>query len=452
MKISLRFPLVFAIASAGVLAALNLFLYYLSASYREQGFFSRLEERVEITEQLYLEEDRLDPQVYEDIKEKFLHTLPEETEEVFLMEPGLRAQLVERFPPGFVDQLLNKQPATFEQGDRQGMGKFYHHEEGDYVVVVTAVDQYGIEALKNLKQNQLLAAVVGLVLLTIIVILETRQFLQPLANKIAKASSISASNLHLRLNVVNPHNELGELALAFNQMLDRLEDAFEMQRNFISNASHEIRNPLTAIMGEAEVTLEKRRSPEAYEQALRTIEKEATRLENLVSNLLELAKTGTAATALAQSTVRVDELVMEVVMERSTRRDRPTIQLDTSSFPEEAAHLEVMGHEGLLGAAFANLLDNACKFSDNKQVTVRIAREHAMLVVQVRDQGIGIPQEALRYIAEPLYRAENAREFQGFGIGLALTQRIIELHGGSLHIESREGQGTVVSVSLPYKF
>src|SRR5690606_15674699 len=135
--------------------------------------------------------------------------------------------------------------------------------------------------------------------------------LRPISEKIRKANSISVSNLHERLRVFNPDDEIGQLAIAFNRLLDRLDDAFSSQKLFVANASHEIRNPLTSIMGEADLALDKERSPKEYQEALRTIQTEADRLNMLVNNLLQLSAVSYNPAELKREVMTVASLLIE---------------------------------------------------------------------------------------------------------------------------------------------
>ena len=450
MKIRNRLALIYSIAVATVLMALSLFVYYFSATFRAKEFSNRLAERLVITEQLFLEAGNMPESMYLDIREKFLHTLPEETETVLWVESaGVRDSLVSLTSAAFADKLLADGEALFESNNRQGVGKIYDTSGGRYVVVVIATDVFGITKLNYLRKILIFGMLISLVAVGLISLYATRQALLPIADTIRKARDIGASNLHLRLEVFNERDEIGELALTFNQMLDRLETAFNIQKQFVSNASHEIKNPLTAIIGEAEVILEKRRSPEEYIEALHTIGRQADHLDALVSNLLHLAKTGFDDAALRKDRIRIDELIWETVQSLSFKDPAHQIQVERLTLPEDPGELEISGNTSLLSTAIVNLLENAGKFSHYQPVTVRLEAGEGKTRIQIEDQGIGIPESEAAYIMQPFYRASNAREFKGFGIGLSLTDRIIHMHGGSLELQKGTHKGTVAIVILP---
>jgi len=448
MKIRNRIPLIFTISATMVLLATSLFVYFYTSSFRDTEFTIHLQERVEITEQLYLESENLSPEATQKIRDKFMRMLPEEEEEVGRVNDENIKKLNTEYPPKFVTELLKEGYAEFSKGGRQGVGRLYKTEGDNYWVIVTAVDQDGIRKMVNLRGILLVAGLIGIGLIFLISWLEARQFLKPISDKIAKAKKIGASNLHLRLNVYNENDEIGELALTFNHMLDRLQHAFDNQHSFISNASHEIKNPLTAIIGEADVALEKRRSCEEYEGSLRTIMEEADRLNMLVTNLLSLAKTGWEDDKILRSEFRLDELLLEIVSELKTRYPANKIKIDFSEIPEDPDQLQLYGNANLLRIALTNLLENACKFSDFEEVIAKLYFQDKKVHLTIVDKGVGIPLTELSHIKEPFYRAKNARCFKGVGIGLSLTDKIIHMHQGSLEFTSQEGKGTTVKVSF----
>ncbi len=449
MKIRDRLALIYALAVAIVLLALSLFVYYFSATFRAREFSNRLAERLVITEQLFLEADNMPENMYQDIREKFLHTLPDEMEIVLpvgnaMVRDSLRAVAT----ADFADELLAEGEALFDRQNRQGMGKIYDTKKGRYAVVVIATDVFGITKLNFLRKILVFGVLISILAVGLISRYATRQALIPIAETIRKARDIGATNLHLRLEVFNERDEIGELALTFNQMLDRLETAFQIQKQFVSNASHEIKTPLTAIIGEAEVMLEKRRSPEEYIETLQTINRQASHLDNLASNLLQLAKTGFDETLLRKDRIRIDELIWETVQSLGFKNPAHQIHIEHLSLPEDPTELEISGNTNLLVTAVANLLENASKFSHFKPVTVRLEACGGQIQIQIEDQGIGVPEPESAYIMQPFYRAANAREFRGFGIGLSLTDRIIRMHGGRLKLENRHPAGTVATVCL----
>lgn len=442
----------FTLLAGIVLIAVSGVAYYASASYRQTNFFTRLNERVTVTEQLFLEKERLSSAVYQEIRDKFLHTLPEEIELVGPLDELIGKatdSLAKELPSKFIAELQETGYSEFQQGSQQGVGRVYNEGGQQYGVIVMAMDRYGQEHIRNLLHILLIGLITGVLLMWIASRAVARHSLKPIARKIQKAQQIGASNLHLRLRVFNPKDELGQLALAFNNLLDRLETAFAWQKNFVRNASHELRNPLTAILGHAELVLNKPRSPEEYVAALTLIQQESKRLKMLVNNFLEFTQSDSNQAKSLQEVLRLDELLLEAKSTVNLTRPNNQIKFDFSQLPEDSLDLVVNGNGHLLQSAIVNLLDNACKFSEDKPVIITLSFTPTHTKVAIQDQGIGIPKNEHLLVFQPMHRAENSRSYQGSGIGLAIAQRVIEMHRGRIELTSKPGEGTLVTLILP---
>jgi signal transduction histidine kinase len=168
---------------------------------------------------------------------------------------------------------------------------------------------------------------------------------------------------------------------------------------------------------------------------------------------LKLAQTGMEDKRLIISPIRIDELLMEVKQHLDSIRPANQVKFDFSELPEKADFLLIQGNESLLTVALNNILDNACKFSDDKEVTVKIKADKKRACISVTDRGVGIPASDIPKITEPFFRADNARAYRGFGVGLPLTHKIVKIHGGTVTIHSEVNQGTRVILEFPnYRF
>jgi len=209
------------------------------------------------------------------------------------------------------------------------------------------------------------------------------------------------------LNDSNRSDELNELARTFNDMLDRIETSFETQNNFISNASHELRTPLTAIIGEADVVLSKPRRPEEYIEALYIVLQEAEKLDNKTKALLFLAQTGFNGKVQKFDKVRMDQLLWDVKENLESLNAKNKIHLDMELLPENPMKLKVNGNQQLLHLALSNIISNGCKYSDYDTVVVSIGASDDFVYVVIRDKGIGIPENEIKYIYDPFFRASK---------------------------------------------
>lgn len=345
--------------------------------------------------------------------------------------------------------MLNESKATHREGDRFYEGVLYKSKQGLYIVIVSAINKYNVEYLSWLRKILLICSVASSVILVGAGIFFSKYILKPIRQMMVQVKSISSRNLHLRLNVEESGDEINDLAGTFNNMLDRLETAFETQNNFVSNASHELSTPLTAIIGEAELALNKERTQEKYIYSLQNILHEAGRLEHITKSLLHLAQTGFDGKKQEWGQIRSDELLFTVKNTIDKLHPGNKVEIDYSLFPEEEEKLVIPGNEQLLELALSNIVMNAVKYSNNEPVSIALAATEKKNIIIVKDQGIGIPPEDLPYIFSPFFRASNTGRFKGYGIGLPLAMNIIRMHKGDIIVNSRVNQGTEIRVELP---
>lgn len=450
MKISTRLSITSFAISSTVFIAFGVTVYLFSSFHQKQDFQGRLRERIVITEKVFLEKESFGQLEFEKITNEFLHTLPEETVEVLLLKQGGTHVFKYQYPKDVQSKMLKLDTWDFAYSNRQGACRKFMVNGGNYLVVVTAVDTVGLQNLSFLKKIIFLLVLIGVPLIFIGNFIITKRALLPISKKIDKANTISASNLHQRLNVHNPDDELGKMAIAFNGILDRLESAFESQKSFIRNASHEIRSPLTAIMGEAEIVISKSRTNEEYFQSMKTILTEADILNATVNNLLQLSKVSANEENIQYEIIHFDLFLMEVKESFNFFNPQNKIKLNINKQEKKEGAFTISGNKNLLKTAIINLFDNACKFSSNQQVSVLLSRDNEHLILTIKDKGIGIFDKDLENILTPFYRGNNAIKIKGSGIGLSLSSKIILLHQGVLKIQSKIGIGTEVIVELPF--
>lgn len=446
MKISTRLAITFSIIASVIFIAFGLTIYVFESNYRQQSFQERLKERVVITEEIFLEKESFSPIDFEKITNQFLHTLPEETEEVIQIQKNVKPVFKNKYPKEVKSDLSKNNTLEFEYSEIQGESRIFNVKGKDYLIIVTAVDHVGLENLSFLKSIIIILVLLGIPLISIGSFIIARRALLPISKKIDKANTITATNLHQRLKVHNPNDELGNMAIAFNKLLDRLEASFEAQKAFIRNASHEIRNPLTAIMGEAEVINSRVRTTEEYQKSLTTILSEAETLNLTVNNLLQLSKVNANEESINYQTLQFNDFLIEIKESFDFLNPKNQVLVSVENDNKE---FSISGNKNLLKTAILNLFDNACKFSSNNKVEVILKKDKNWLILTVKDIGIGIEKNDIEKVVTPFYRGNNVIKIKGSGIGLSLTSKIINLHEGVLEINSEIGIGTEVQVILP---
>lgn len=427
-------------------------IYYFQYSYSYNDFYKRLETRVSVAERFYLDNNKANANSLKRLREEHLEKLSDEREYILLCNAeselsGLAKQHV--LPAVFLKAVYRNKRARYQKQNLFYFGRKYSNAAGTYLVLVSAKNYYSGHHLILLR-NVLIGG--GLISLFIIIGLSyyfSKRIFDPINAIINKVENISTDNINLRLDEISNAGEISRLITTFNSLLNRIEIAFETNKNFISNASHEFNTPLTAIIGEADVALMKDRSGAEYRETLQRIILQAERLNKISQSLLFLAQTGYKENRLSFHLLRTDELVMQSIAIMGQLMPENRIQIDFNLLPENPLKLKVSGNKELLMLAFTNILTNACKYSQNKPVSVSLASTNNEVVLIFKDQGIGIPKADLPYIYDPFYRASNASSYDGYGIGLPLTRNIIRIHQGTLLVSSVQNEGVTVLVKLP---
>lgn len=275
----------------------------------------------------------------------------------------------------------------------------------------------------------------------------TRKTFGVIDEMISKADSISSQNLNLRLTVSDASDELLEFALTFNKMMDRIEKAYEKQNQFVSDASHELRTPISVIQGYARM-LERwgKDDKEILQESIAAINKEAVNMQDLVEKLLFIARNDRDTLLLVKERFDLSDMMEEMVKETRMLHTGHTIQ----SFI--APGLSIYGDHARIKQALRIFVDNALKYTPaGGTVTFRLEAEGGYAIAMVEDTGIGIPEKDLARIFDRFYRVDAARERHtgGHGLGLSIARIIILRHGGRIKIASREGEGTRFSIYLP---
>jgi len=275
-----------------------------------------------------------------------------------------------------------------------------------------------------------------------------RKSLAPVLAMSQQAHRIGVENLEERLHVANPRDELGRLAATFNELLSRLSSAFQIQRRFMADASHELRTPISVVRTTASVVLSKSHREEAeYRGALTIVEAQARRLTRLVEDMLRLARADAGHVVLQERPFYLDEMLLESIQAAIVLASQKEIEISIAELPEGPFR----GDEDLLRQMVMNLLDNAVKYTPQRgKIRVSLGSENGHYAIRVADTGLGIPENAQTHIFDRFYRVEGGRpETAGAGLGLAIARWIAEVHHGSLELESSSPKGSVFCALLP---
>lgn len=326
------------------------------------------------------------------------------------------------------------------------------------MILARPVDPDG--QLARLMMTLLLASLAALALVLAGGYWLAGRVLAPVRTITHTARSIGETDLSRRLNL-KTGDELGELADTFDDMLDRLQTAFNRQRQFTADASHELRTPLTIMGLEAEQSLERHRSVEEYERTLKLIRSENEFMSGLVNDLLTLARMDAGQTPLRLELVDLSDIALEVTERLSNLARRGGVEITLGEMPE----VLITGDRQYLSQMEANLVENAIKYAGGRgrHVRIDVGRRAAWAWMSVEDDGSGIPPEFIPHIFDRFYRVDKARTRQvepapdtnlekspdGSGLGLSIVQWVAHAHGGDVTVTSELGKGTRFEVHLP---
>lgn len=350
--------------------------------------------------------------------------------------------------PEMIDRVIHKKSIDFFEGDYQVVGLLYSFGGKEYVITAAAFDGYGYAKLDALRNILFVLWLIGLAVLAVMGYFLSKGALLAVSDIVRKVKEIKASNLDERIPVANEKDELGELAVTFNHTLDRLEQSFDAQKMFVSNVSHELRTPMAALIGGLEVALFKERSGETYRKAIGEALTDADKVVKLSEGLLNLARASYQPEQIKMEEVRLDELLLDARELVLKANNTYKVNLIFDEETDDDAMVTVSGNAYLLKTAFVNLMENNCKFSDDKTSSVQISFYEEKSILRFSDSGIGIPTEDMEHLFTAFHRGYNRNYAVGNGIGMALVYKIVQLHKGAIRVHSYPGEGTVFVVEF----
>jgi len=453
LKIRTKITLLFTLVVTGILLAVSSMIYSLTSIESKEVFRKRLRSRASNNAQVFDFSGGSAIEMLKRIDAGTLSLLPQKT--VLIADTG--GQVLYRYEAEDAGHIEMDQPLLsaiieggeifFRTGDRAAIGLYYRGQRRQFIIIVAARDVDGELRLLQLKNILFITLALATLVTVIVGVLFSSQLIRPIVRIIEEVKNISSRNLSRRLQTGMSQDELNDLARTFNDLLNRLQDAFNSQRRFISNASHELSTPLTSVSSQLQVTLQKDRPPEEYRRVLRSIQEDIEQLQQLTRSLLEIAKTsGSGSIELAE--VRIDEILLKIVSDIGRINSDYVVELVFPDPPEDEKDCMVFGNSDLLYIAIKNIIENGCKYSPDKRSVVTIDFETNNIVVTVTNQGDVISEEEIEQIFQPFYRGTVPTEVKGFGLGLPLARRIISLHKGEITVQS-DLSGTRFSIRLP---
>jgi signal transduction histidine kinase len=452
MNIRTKLTVIFFVLVIIVVSVISLSIYYFSSEYREKDFNRRLKNRAINTAKLLTRFEEVNASLLQRMERENPANLPQQYVAIYgkANQVLYRSQKKSAIPidSALLSRVRQENQVYYHYNEFEVLGFIFNDKENQFIIFAAASDINGRDALRNLRDILLGIFAMSVIIVSLLGWVFSGKVLSPIARIVNEVDSITAANLELRLDEGNKKDELSKLAQTFNKMLTRLQRAFFAQKNFIANASHEIKTPITVITGEIEVALLQRRSVDYYINLLKSVLVGIKGMNQLSTQLLLLAQTSADTPEKQFSSIRIDDILWSVKEELSKANADYTIDIEFDMAISDQT-LSTVGDAELLKVVMLNLMENGCKYSDDNKVSVVLATGKDEITIRFVNKGAGIHRDDFDKIFEPFYRGRRSRKMKGFGIGLPLAKRIMELHKGKILVSSIPNDTTTFTMVFP---
>lgn len=454
MTIKTRITLKFIFITSLILIAFAIVIYYSAKLNREREFYLYLKKEALTKANLFFEA-RIDPRILQEIYKNNRQILNEV--EVAIYDDSFNLLYHDAVDIDFVkethemiNEIINKGELRFYQSNWQVLAFKYVYNDRYYAVTAASYDAHGYNQLKNLRNSIVIFFIFSILILYFLGKFFSKKALEPVKRITERAKEISVNNLNLRIEYDNTNDELSELSHTFNEMMDRLQKSFDAQNELISNVAHELRTPLTAIVTELELSLLKDREGAEYKKIIKSVYGDSRKLVRLINGLLDFSRASCDPSLIKFKPIRIDEVLLDAKLHIQKIHNDYKVEIYFENYDmEQETNFLVNGNEYFLRVAFINLFENGCKYSHNKSCTANVIVKENYIDIKFIDEGIGISEDDLPNIFKPFYRGKNKDFIDGSGIGLALTEKIVKLHKGTITVNSVENKGSVFLIRLP---
>ena len=448
MKLATKTALAYSAITAAILFVFAYVVYSASENNREDEFFDRLDYKVTWRAE-FIFDANISESMIRKLHRQNQNLLNEADISVYDHQGNLH--FTDVMPPlgnkDILNDLRTRGRKRWIKGDYQYLGITYLYKGKPYYIIGKAKDLTGIRHIANFKKNLVIIYLISLAFIFGIGFIFSRIMIKPLKNIIYQIKDISEHNLNKRIRVTKSKDELHELSETFNTTFNRLEKSFNHHKNFVTTISHEFRTPLSIIITELELAKELNVTIEDYRNSIDNVLEDASRASQLSSALLDFARASYDISQINMTQVRIDEILMEAKLHLLQKDNlHHNIDISYNSNLESGEDYIIWGNSHLLQVAFCNLMENACKYSDDQRCTVEIIMKNHFIELRFSDKGYGIPEKDQPHIFDLFYRGKNKNMNRGNGVGLSIVKQIINIHKGEIFLTSEVGIGSTFSI------
>ncbi|WP_104385440.1 sensor histidine kinase KdpD [Sphingobacterium sp. HMA12] len=446
MNLKIRLTLFSSLVFTIIFGLATVVIYWIFYNSSERHLISSLEKNAKIAGIYYLEADEQSPLKHLESKNQYESLVKRAMVAVYNAEGrvsygGLKYD--NQINRSLLTRLKSQKTVYFKTEDSFYFGLYYPDNQGDFFVFVKESNTDFNQQLNRLLFILVLVFLVALISIVLLSLWLSKYAYLPIRNVIQEIQHKDLNTIQEPLTVIRTKDELQDLIESYNALLRRISENMIIRKNFVSYVSHEFRTPLAGILGSMEVFGTKARSQEEYQELAATITEHVNFLNQLIGNFLLL--TEDQALKRSMEVFRIDEVVWDLVPKFARTF---TVPLKIELEVDEPHYFNFRGNRMLLALSISNLIENALKYANGREVLVRMTTADERLSLQIIDQGIGIPQAELEAVKQTFYRATNVGKVKGSGIGLSFAQIVFKDQGVDFDIRS-DDQGTRVSLLFP---
>jgi signal transduction histidine kinase len=338
--------------------------------------------------------------------------------------------------PSVLDKLFRESYIELMANNMEIVGGVHSFKGEKYAFVAGAEDTNGALFLNGLKRTLFYVYFSILCITGFVGWVYAGRALKPIIKVMNEMDLITASNLNARLKNTGNKDEISRLITTFNDLLSRLQQSFNDQKSFVSYASHELNNPLASINTNIDVSLLNTRSSEEYAKTLKLIKDDILRLQDITGQLLLLSRINSESEVLSESNIRIDDLILEVKEQLKSKFPEADINI-SFHLPDQESDLLISGNKVLLRSVIYNLVENGIKYSTDRRVSVCL-EVNKVPIIEISNHTNNLTEKDIKLIFEPFYRNNSSQTQKGYGLGLAIVRRIVDVNNFKLHVEVKD--------------
>ena len=450
MTIRTKMTILFLSIVTILLLVFCILIYFLSEKYRQTEYKTRLRQESLTAATVFFNKEEISPDLLKLLARNQMTALNKEEIIIFnandsiIYQSSLENSEIDK---SILAEIKNTKEFFWQHNEVEQFGMVFNNKSNQYIVITSAIDKYGLSKQRILALLLSSGGILLLLFSSIIGWFFAGGLLRPMQQMIRKIDTINASQLNLRLSPKNKSDELGQLTIRFNQMLDRLQEAFNSQRSFVSHASHELRTPLTSITGQIQVSLLANDNVDELRIMAKSVLEDVNLLNKLTNNLLYLATIDSDESNIKMSLINILDLLLQGRIEILKKNKTYEILIDIIA--KEDILPEIYANETLMYTAFLNLLENGTKYSPDHTLVIELILLQNLITIKFKNKTNMLSMNELDVIFNPFTRGSNSKNIKGHGIGLSLTKRIIKLHKGDLNASLITNEEIEFTINLP---